>query len=148
MTCSVDYPQKPCPFGFEGRSTRNTCGACKHYVPPPHILSWCMLYDQTKQVCKLPKSACTDCKFKHERSPGRPKTEGEFDWSDPDGVRAYHAKYAAEHRDAAKARLDKFLEKNPTYWKDYYEQNKDKILERQRKRYQDQKLKKNKGNAP
>lgn len=134
MGCKQGYPKEPCPFGFEGRVTRETCGACKHFTPPPHILSWCTLYDRTGQVCTLPKSSCNACPFRLSRGVGRPKGEGEIDWQDTASVKRYHAKYVQEHKDQVAQRFRDWKDKNPDYFRDYYKQNKEKILKYQKDR--------------
>ncbi len=127
MPCKVGYPKSPCPFGHEGRVTRLNCSACKNYEPPPHILSWCMLYDREGIICKLPLKACEECPDKHERRPGRPHSEeGETDWRDPASVRAYFRKYQAEGGRGAQHMLA-FLARHPDYFKQYRERNRERM---------------------
>lgn len=125
VSCGVGYPASPCPFKFEGRVTRLTCGACKHFVPPRHILAWCGLYDQQRVVCEKPKSACSTCPYKQERS-----AAADIDWKDPDAVRAYHAAWRAANPDKVTEKANAFALAHPDYMKSYYQQNKKRIIER------------------
>lgn len=133
MSCGVGYPLEPCPFKFEGRVTRETCGPCKHYVPPPHILAWCSLWDRDKILCKLPKSDCATCPFKITRRVGRPN-QTQVDWDDPESVAKYHKEWSQKNADRVKASRDKFLAAHPEYMKNYYAKNKDRINEMRRLR--------------
>lgn len=114
MPCGAGYPERPCPFGHEGRVTRAACGACVNFVPPAHILAWCILWDRDGVVCKLPRSACDSCALKVRRPPGRPPGEGP-DLRDP-GVRlAYDRDYRAKNRDRVRENQRRFKERHPGY---------------------------------
>lgn len=93
MPCAAGYPQKVCPFGWEGQVTREACGACRNFIPPAHILAHCMLWDRERALCMRPKSDCATCPEKMQRAPGRPRAEGVIDWQDPKSVAAYHRDY-------------------------------------------------------
>jgi hypothetical protein len=118
MGCKAGYPESPCPFGFEGTCTRQTCGPCVNFVPPRHILQWCKLWDRDKVLCLKPKSACETCPEKCVRLPGRPAGEGR-DMRDPKVRREYEAEYRERNADKVAAKLAAFKKRNPTYWRDY-----------------------------
>lgn len=131
MSCGAGYPKEPCPFKHEGAVTRKQCGACIHYKPPRHILSWCMLYERTKELCMLPRAACDTCK---EKAPmGR--VAADVDWKDPVSVRAYWKEQARKHPDSRIAAMQRFLEKDPDYFKRYYKANQEKMREASRRSY-------------
>lgn len=126
MSCKAGYPHSPCPFDFKGRVTRETCGACKYYAPPAHILAWCLLWDREKILCRLPKSSCEKCPERY-RGPHLNQAMAKVDWSNRDAVRAY---YRAEYkRDPSKAneRMLRFLEKDPDYFKTYRRNHREKM---------------------
>lgn len=133
MGCAADYPVKPCPFGYEGKVTRDSCGACKHFIPPKHILAWCKLYDRDKIVCALPKSACATCPEKNVRGPGQPAGNSQYDWNNPKDTNKYQAKLMAQRRAEGKD-LNKPMP--ASYHKAYYAKNKQRILERRKARRQ------------
>ena len=139
MGCKAGYPSNPCPFGWEGRVTRADCGACKFFIPPPHILAWCMLYDREGKVCQLPKSACEQCPEKHVHGPGRIPGDGKTDWGDPASVRAYFNQYRKDHPGKAAEAMVRFLGKSPDYFKRYRELNRDKMRAAGRRYYQNKK---------
>lgn len=127
MACGVGYPEKPCPYNFEGTVSRRTCGACKNFIPPKHILSWCSLWDRDKVLCQLPIKNCATCPFKVERGPGRPLGEGKVDWKDPSSVAMYHSEWQKKNAEAVKAAAERFTKAHPNYFKNYYERNKAKL---------------------
>lgn len=148
--CAEGYPEKACPFGFTGQVKRATCGGggdvapCKHFIPPPHILAWCMLYDRDGVICHKPKSACDTCPEKlpdEKRQPGRRVVDSPVDWKDPESVRAYWRERAKLYPDARAAAMLKFLEKDPDYFKRWAKDNKDKIKKNQAAYYQRKKAK-------
>lgn len=118
MACKVGYPDKPCPFGFDGIVTRKSCGPCKHFEPPRHILQWCRLWDRDRVLCLKPKSACEKCPEKAERTLGKLPGEGR-DLDDPAVRRVYEAEYRAKNPEKVAEKLERFKSKNPTYWRDY-----------------------------
>lgn len=122
MTCAAEYPLKPCPFDFAGRVTRASCGSCRHFIPPQHILQWCMLWDRDRVLCKLPKSNCPTCP---EKAVVRPERIGQIDWRDPSAVRAYFRE--RYDPDKAKEKMLKFLDKDPEYFKKYQERNRARV---------------------
>lgn len=124
MSCTADYPTAPCPFGFEGKVTRTSCGACKNFIPPRHILSWCSLYDRDGTICQLPKSACVACPFKVEKANGRPPGEGKVDWNDPVSVAKYHSEWRAANDAKVKDAAARFKANHPDYQQKYYEAKK------------------------
>lgn len=139
MSCSEGYPDKPCPLGTmaEGaRSTRKTCGGCKFYIPPPHILKWCMLWDRERVLCMKPIAECATCPEKAERPP---EVVGKIDWKDPAAVREYLLKLnPTRERD----KMMRFVERHPDYFKNYQEKNRAKVNENARRWYHRQKQKK------
>jgi hypothetical protein len=135
MGCKAGYPKEPCPFGFDGKVTRTSCGACKNFEPPPHILAWCALYDREGTICKLPKSACGSCVDKVARGPGRPPGEGEVDWKDSKSVALYMKNWRAKNALFLKQKRAKFLKKHPKYFEKYRKKNRTKINALARKRY-------------
>lgn len=139
MSCAAGFPEGPCPFGAldkGDRVTRRRCGPCKHYVPPPHILAWCMLWDREHVLCRLPKAACETCPEKSPVSPMRAEGYGKIDWKDPEQVRKYYRERAAADPDRKIKSIhvmDRFLDKNPDYFKNYYLKNKEKFAEAKRR---------------
>lgn len=132
MSCSEGYPAKPCPLGAMAdgqKSTRKGCGGCKFYLPPPHILQWCMLWDRERVLCMLPKSSCATCP---EKSVVTPESVAKIDWKDPSAVRMYLLKLnPTRERD----KMVRFVEKHPDYFKDYQERNRAKVNEAARRWY-------------
>lgn len=135
MPCKAEYPKKPCPFGFDGRVTRETCGGCKNYDPPAYIKSWCVLWDRDRTLCNLPKSACETCAFKAGRAPGRPLGEGSIDWKDPESVRRYEKDWRARNKLLVEARRKRFLKRHPNYFERYRNERRDEINRKARERY-------------
>lgn len=138
MPCSAGHPKKPCPFGHKGKVTRDSCGRCKHYSPPPRIALTCILWDRDRQVCNLPRSACDSCRFKIERAPGRPAGEGR-DFSDPKVKKEYASEWGSKNRGKKYAALQRLLKKDPEYFKKYRAKNRDKIREYSRRWYHENK---------
>lgn len=131
MSCNVGYPEKPCPYGkVEGRVTREGCGPCKNYIPPPHILQWCMLWDRDRVLCMRPKKDCETCP---EKSPKSPARIGKIDWKDQVAVRKFFRDNYNPSK--AKEKMMRFLEKNPTYFKNYQEANRAKVNANARRWY-------------
>lgn len=91
MTCALTE----CPYGRNSkRTSRVGCYGCPHFVPPPYVTAWCMLWDRDKVLCTKPKSACEGCPEKAlYRTLGRPNLSG-FDHTTKDG----RAEYAKHHR--------------------------------------------------
>lgn len=133
MSCSEGYPAKPCPLGAmseDQRCTRKSCGGCRFYNPPIHILQWCMLWDREHFLCMKPKSDCETCP---EKSPKSPEVLGAIDWKDPKAVRAYLLKLnPTRERD----KMVRFVEKNPSYFKDYQEKHREEVNANARRWYQ------------
>lgn len=122
MTCAVGYPPKPCPFGYEGRVTREGCGTCKHYNPPQHILAWCMLWDREQVLCMRPISDCATCP---EKFTGQKKPETKIDWQDKEAVKKYFRE--RYNPSEAKEKMLRFLDKHPDYFKRYQEEHREKM---------------------
>lgn len=132
MGCAADYPTKPCPYGFTGLVTRESCGKCKHFIPPKHIREHCMLWDRDRILCMRPKSDCPTCLERCDRGPGRPAGESPIDWRNPKDVNKYQAELMKKRRTEGKAPETR----GPEYWRDYYAKNKQRILERRKARRQ------------
>ncbi len=115
MPCSAGHPETPCAFGHEGRVTREECGRCKFYQPPPHIDKHCKLWDRDKVLCMLPKKACLTCPEYASRPAGRPLQETVQTKAEK---KAYEAAYRDRNRDRIQANAKRFKEKNPDYFKD------------------------------
>lgn len=125
MSCGAGYPKEPCPFKYEGRVTRKSCGGCRHFIPPRHILAWCGLYDRERVVCEKPISACASCPYKMEAP-----SSASIDWKDPVAVREYQTAWRKANPEKVAAKLAAFTEKHPDYMHNYYERNKKRIIAR------------------
>lgn len=69
-------------------------------------------------------------------SPMRAEGYGKIDWKDPEQVRKYYRERAAADPDRKIKSIhvmDRFLDKNPDYFKNYYLKNKEKFAEAKRR---------------
>lgn len=132
MTCAVGYPSLPCPYENTSPVTRANCGKCKNFIPPKHILAWCIIWDRDKELCHLPKSACATCQFKNVRGPGRPPGEGVIDWNDPASILKYKAEWRAKNVERVNAAAERFASAHPNYFRNYYERNKETLKEKRK----------------
>ena len=133
MPCKLGCPEKPCPFNHEGQVTRASCGACINFEVPKHIANHCQLWDRDRVLCLKPKSACPTCPEYVARAPGAP-VSAVHDRSTVEGERAYQAEYRAAHPDAVAERAQRFKQRNPDYWKNYFAKHREAINARRRKK--------------